>query len=59
MEGNINGIISLFVVPSIDDDLVMRFSAFDYELPKMEGWAKITNWAMHRAIEKYVVNKLC
>ena len=57
VEGDINGIISLFVVPSIDEDLVMRFSAFDYELPKMEGWAKITDWAMHRAIEKYVVNQ--
>ena len=57
VEGDINGIISLFVVPIIDEDLVMRFSAFDYELPKMEGWAKITDWAMHRAIEKYVVNQ--
>ena len=57
VEGDINGIISLFVVPSIDEDLVMRFSAFDYELPKMEGWAKITDLAMHRAIEKYVVSQ--
>ena len=58
VEGDINGIISLFVVPSIDEDLVMRISAFDYELPKMEGWAKITDLAMHRAIEKYVVSQL-
>jgi hypothetical protein len=57
VEGDINGIISLFVVPSIDEDLVMRISAFDYELPKMEGWAKITDLAMHRAIEKYVVSQ--
>jgi len=57
VEGDINGIISLFVVPSIDEDLMIRFSAFDYELPKMEGWAKITDWAMHRAIEKYVVSR--
>ena len=57
VEGDINGIISLFVVPIIDEDLVMRFSAFDYELPKMEGWAKITDLAMHRAIEKYVVSQ--
>ena len=47
----------MFVVPSIDEDLMIRFSAFDYELPKMEGWAKITDWAMHRAIEKYVVSR--
>ena len=59
VEGDINGIISLFVVPSIDEDLVMRISAFDYELPKMEGWAKITDLAMHRAIEKYVVSQSC
>tara|TARA_B100000963_G_C22248844_1_gene503284 strand:- start:95 stop:595 length:501 start_codon:yes stop_codon:yes gene_type:complete len=58
VEGDINGIISLFVVPSIDEDLVMRFSAFDYELSKMEVWAKITDWAMHRAIGKYVMNQL-
>ena len=57
VEGDINGIISLFVVPSIDEYLVMQFSAFDYELPKMEGWAKMTDWAMHRAIEKYVVSQ--
>ena len=57
VEGDINGIISLFVVPSIDEDLVMRISVFDYELPKMEGWAKITDLAMHRAIEKYVVSQ--
>lgn len=57
VEGDINGIISLFVVPSIDEDLVMRISAFDYELPKMEGWAKITDLVMHRAIEKYVVSQ--
>jgi hypothetical protein len=57
VEGDINGIISLLVVPSIDEDLIMRFSAFDYELPKMEGWAKITDWAMHRAIEEYVVSR--
>jgi len=57
VEGDINGIISLFVVPSIDEDLVMRISAFDYELPKMEGWTKITDLAMHRAIEKYVVSQ--
>ena len=57
VEGDINGIISLFVVPSIDENLVIRFSAFDYELTKMEGWAKITDWAMHRAIKKYVVNQ--
>ena len=57
VEGDINGIISLFVVPSIDEDLVMRITAFDYELPKMEGWAKITDLAMHRAIEKYVVSQ--
>ena len=57
VEGDINGIISLFIVPRIDDDLVMRFSAFEYELPKMKGWAKITDWAMHRAIKKYVVNQ--
>ena len=43
VEGDINGIISLFVVPSIDENLVIRFSAFDYELPKLEGWAKITD----------------
>ena len=40
---DINEIIPLFEVPSIDEDLVMRFSAFDYELPKLEGWAKITD----------------
>ena len=57
VEGDINGIISLFVVPSIDEDLVMRISAFDYELPKMEGWAKITDLVMHRAIEKYLVSQ--
>ena len=57
VQGDINGVISLFLVPSIDKDLLIRFSAFDYELPKMEGWAKITDWAMHRAIEKYVVSQ--
>ena len=44
-------------MPSIDEDSVMRFSAFDCELPKLEGWAKITDWAMQRAIEKCVVNQ--
>ena len=57
VQGDINGVISLFLVPSIDKDLLIRFSAFDYELPKMKGWAKITDWAMHRAIEKYVVSQ--
>jgi hypothetical protein len=45
------------VIPHIDDELLLRFSAFDYELSEVTGWAKITDWAMHDAIEKYVTNK--
>ena len=57
IEGDLAGTIQLFVIPHIDDELLLRFSAFDYELSEVTGLAKITYWAMHDAIEKYVTNK--